>query len=75
MAAPPRRLRPRKRPSARQQELPLGIPVPPQRIPLAKPPRCLGVGPEIFTRLLYTGRLPVVHLGRKARIADTVLLA
>jgi hypothetical protein len=33
------------------------------------------VSPEIFTRLLSTGRLPGVHLGRQARIEDTVLLA
>jgi excisionase family DNA binding protein len=35
----------------------------------------LGVSPETFARLLCTGQLPVVHLGRKARIADTALLA
>jgi hypothetical protein len=75
MAAPPRRLRPRKRPSALQQELPLEILVPPRLIPLAEAQRWLGVGPEIFTQLLCTGRLPVVYLGRKVRITDTVLLA
>jgi hypothetical protein len=62
------------RPSARQQELPLEIPIPPKRIPLAEAQRRLDVSPEIFTRLLCTGRLPVVYLGRKVRIADTVLL-
>jgi excisionase family DNA binding protein len=35
----------------------------------------LGVSPETFAQLLCTGQLPVVHLGRKARIADTALLA
>jgi excisionase family DNA binding protein len=75
MAAPPRRLRPRIRPSTRQQELPLEIPAPPQLIPLAEAQRWLGVSPETFARLLCTGQLPVVHLGRKARIADTALLA
>jgi excisionase family DNA binding protein len=35
----------------------------------------LGVSPETFARLLCTGQLPVVHLGRKARIEDTALLA
>jgi len=33
------------------------------------------VSAETFTRLLCMGELPVVHLGRKARIEDTVLLA
>ena len=75
MAAPSRRLRPRMRPSARQQELPLEIPVPPQLIPLAEAQRWLGVSPETFARLLCTGRLPVVHIGRKVRIEDTALLA
>jgi len=75
MAAPSRRPRPRTRPSARQQELPLEIPAPPQLIPLAEAQRWLGVSPETFARLLCTGRLPVVHIGRKARIADTALLA
>jgi hypothetical protein len=63
------------RPSARQQELPLEIPVPPQLIPLAEAQQWLGVSPETFARLLCTGQLPVVHLGRKARIEDIVLLA
>jgi len=75
MAVPPRRIRPRIRPSARQQELPLEIPAPPQLIPLAEAQRWLGVSPKTFSRLLCTGRLPVVHIGRKARIADTALLA
>jgi len=35
----------------------------------------LGVSPEAFARILCTGQLPVVHIGRKARIADTALLA
>ena len=62
-------------PSARQQELPLELPAPPQLIPLAEAQRWLGVGPDTFARLLCTGQLPVVHIGRKPRIADTVLLA
>ncbi len=75
MAVPSRGNRPRSRASARQQELPLELPTPPQLIPLTEAQRWLGVSPETFTRLLCTGRLPVVHLGRKARIEDTVLLA
>jgi excisionase family DNA binding protein len=75
MAAPSRRIRPRIRPSARQQELPLEIPVPPQLIPLEEAQRWLGVSPEVFARLLCSGRLPVVHIGRKPRIEDTALLA
>jgi excisionase family DNA binding protein len=70
-----RRLRTSTRPSARQQDLPLEIPAPPQLIPLDEAQRWLGVSPETFARLLCTGRLPVVHIGRKARIADTALLA
>jgi excisionase family DNA binding protein len=75
MAAPSRHIRPRIRPSVQQQELPLEMPVPPQLIPLAEAQRWLGVSPETFARLLCTGRLPVVHIGRKARIEDTALLA
>jgi hypothetical protein len=75
MAAPSRRIRPRIRPSARQQELPLEIPVPPQLIPLEEAQRWLGVSPEVFARLLCSGRLPVVHIRRKPRIEDTALLA
>jgi hypothetical protein len=30
---------------------------------------------ETWTRLLLSGQLPVVHLGRKVCIEDTVLLA
>ena len=60
---------------ARQPDLPLEIPAPPQLIPLAEAQRWLGVGPETFARILCTGELPVVHVGRKARIADTALLA
>jgi hypothetical protein len=63
------------RPSVRQQELPLELPAPPQLIPLPEAQRWLGVSPETFAELLCTGQLLVVHLGRKARIADTVLLA
>ena len=70
-----RRLRPRPRLPARQQDLPLEIPAPPQLIPLEEAQRWLGVSPETFARLLCTGRLPVVHIGRKARITDTTLLA
>src|SRR5882724_11163303 len=75
MAVPSRRPRSQTRPLARQQDLPLELPAPPQLIPLAEVQRWLGVSPETFARLLCTGRLPVVHLGRKARIADTALLA
>jgi excisionase family DNA binding protein len=75
MAAPSRRFRPRIRPSARQQELPLELPAPPQLIPLPEAQQWLGVTPETFAELLCTGQLPVVHLGRKARIADTALVA
>jgi hypothetical protein len=75
MAAPSIRPRPRTRPAARQQDLLLEIPAPPQLIPLEEAQRWLGVGPETFARLLYTGHRPVVHLGRKARIADTAILA
>ncbi|HEX9867852.1 MAG TPA: helix-turn-helix domain-containing protein, partial [Candidatus Tectomicrobia bacterium] len=75
MAPPSRRPRARTRSSARQQELPLELPDPPQLIRLAEAQRWLGVSPETFARLLCTGQLPVVHLGRKARIVDTALLA
>jgi excisionase family DNA binding protein len=75
MAAPPRRPRSRTQPPARQQDLPLELPAPPQLIPLKEAQRWLGVSSETFARLLCTGRLPVVHLGRKARIEDTALLA
>jgi excisionase family DNA binding protein len=75
MADPSRRIRPRLRPSERQQALPLEIPAPPQLIPLAEAQRWLGVSSETFARLLCTDGLPVVHIGRKARIADTALLA
>ena len=75
MASPSKRPRPWLHPSARQQELPLDLPAPPQLIPLAEAQRWLGVSPETFARLLCTGQLPVVHLGRKVRIADTALLA
>jgi excisionase family DNA binding protein len=67
--------RARPRPSPQQQDLPLELPVPPQLIPLEEAQRWLGVSPETFARLLCTRQLPVVHLGRKARIEDTALLA
>jgi excisionase family DNA binding protein len=74
---PPMSRRPRARPSSppRQQDLPLEIPPPPQLIPLEEAQRWLGVSSETFARLLCTGRLPIVHIGRKARIEDTALLA
>ena len=75
MAALSRRPRLLTGPSARQQELPLEIPVPPQLIPLEEAQRWLGVNPETFARLLCTGQLSVVHVGRKVRIEDTALLA
>jgi excisionase family DNA binding protein len=73
MPLPSRRRR--TSPPARQQDLPLELPASPQLIPLEEARRWLGVSPEVFARLLCTGQLPVVHLGRKARIADTALLA
>jgi hypothetical protein len=73
MPPPPRRRR--TPPPARQQDLPLDLPTPPQLIPLAEAQRWLGVSPQTFARLLCTGQLPVVHIGRKARIAEMVLLA
>ena len=74
---PPASRRPRARPRLppRQQDLPLELPAPPQLIPLEEARRWLGVSPEAFARILCTGELPVVHVGRKARIADTALLA
>jgi excisionase family DNA binding protein len=75
MAALSPYLRPRRRPSARQLDLPLELPPPPQLIPLDEAQQWLGVSPETFARILCTGQLPVVHLGRKARIEDTALLA
>jgi len=73
MPPPPRRRW--TQPPARQQDLPLELPAPPQLIPLDEAQRWLGVSPEAFARLLCTGQLPVVHLGRKARLEETVLLA
>jgi excisionase family DNA binding protein len=75
---PPASRRPRARPHpspARQQDLPLELPAPPQLIPLAEAQRWLGVSAETFARLLCTGQILVVHLGRKARIEDAALLA
>jgi excisionase family DNA binding protein len=72
---PPPSRRQRTPPPAQQQNLPLDLPAPPQLIPLAEAQRWLGVSPETFARILCTGQLPVVHLGRKARIEDTALLA
>ena len=74
MAAPSRRPRSRTRSSASQLALALDLPAPPQLIPLPEAGRWLGVSPEAFAQLLCAGQLPVVHLGRKVRIADTVLL-
>jgi hypothetical protein len=42
MAAPPRRPRSRTQPPARQQDLPLELPAPPQLIPLKEAQRWLG---------------------------------
>ena len=75
MPPPSRRPRARQHPPPRQPDLPLEIPAPPQLIPLPEAQRWLGVSAETFARLLCMGELPVVHLGRKARIADTALLA
>jgi excisionase family DNA binding protein len=73
MPPPPRRRR--TQPLARQPDLPLDLPTPPQLIPLDEARRWLGVSPQTFARLLCTGQLPVVHIGRKARIEEMVLLA
>jgi excisionase family DNA binding protein len=67
--------RSRARPRPRQQDLPLELPAPPILIPLDEAQRWLGVSAATFARLLCTGELPVVHLGRKARIEETALLA
>ena len=74
---PPASRRPRARPrsSPPQQNLPLELSAPPQLIPLAEAQRWLGVSPVDVAGLLCSGRLPVVHIGRKVRIADTALLA
>jgi len=69
------RARPLTRPRPRQQELPLELPAPTPMIPLDEAQRWLGVSAATFARLLCTGELPVVHLGRKARIAEPALLA
>jgi len=75
MAPSSRRTRPVRRASPQQLTLPLEVPAPPQLIPLPEAQRWLGVSAEAFATLLCSGRLPVVHLGRKLRIEDTVLLA
>jgi excisionase family DNA binding protein len=75
MAVPSRRPRLLTRLSAHQLALPLEMPPPPQLFPLPEAQRWLGVSAETFARLLCTGQLPVVHLGRKARVEDTALLA
>ncbi len=54
--------------------LPPGASRPAATDSLAEAQRWLGVSPETFARLLCTGQLPVVHLGRKLRIADAALL-
>jgi excisionase family DNA binding protein len=72
---PPLPRRRRTQPPARQQDLPLELPAPPPLIPLDEAQRWLGVSPQTFARLLCTGQLPVVHIGRKARIEEMVLLA
>jgi excisionase family DNA binding protein len=75
MAAPSRRPRPQTHPSGQPLVFPLEMPAPPQLISLPEAQRWLGVSPETVARLLCTGRLPVVHMRRKARIQDTALLA
>jgi excisionase family DNA binding protein len=75
MAAQSPRAHPRTRSRPRQQDLPLELPAPPPLIPLDEAQRWLGVSAATFTRLLWTGELPVVHLGRKVRIAEPTLLA
>jgi hypothetical protein len=56
-------------------DLPIEIPAPSQLIPLPEAQRWLCMSTEAFTRLLLSGYLPVVHLGRKVRIEETALLA
>jgi hypothetical protein len=75
MAAPSRRPSAQSQSSASQLALSFDLPAPPQLIPLPEARRWLGVSPEAFAQLLCTGQPPVVHLGRKVRLADTVLLA
>jgi hypothetical protein len=75
MASSSRRARPVPHTFAWQQALPLGIPAPPQLIPVPEAQRWLGMSPEVFATLLLSGRLPVVPIGRKTRIEDTTLLA
>jgi excisionase family DNA binding protein len=63
------------RASAIQQELPLEVPEHPPLITVQEAQRWLDVSPEAFARLLLSGRLPLVHIGRKTRIEETTLLA
>ncbi len=64
-----------RRVSARQQVLPLEIPDHPPLITVQEAQRWLDVSPEAFARFLLSGRLPLVHIGRKTRIEETTLLA
>jgi excisionase family DNA binding protein len=61
--------------SALQQELPLDMPEHPPLITVQEAQRWLDVSPEAFARLLLSGRLPLMHIGRKTRIEETALLA
>jgi hypothetical protein len=51
------------------------VPAPTQLITLPEAQRWLGMSAEAFAQLLLSGHLLVVHLGRKARIEETALLA
>jgi excisionase family DNA binding protein len=64
-----------RRAFARQQELPLEVPEHPPLITVKEAQRWLDVSPEAFARILLSGRLPLVHIGRKTRIEETTLLA
>ena len=61
--------------NTQQLLLPLEIPAPSQLITLPEAQRWLGMSADVFTRLLLSGHLPVVHLGRKVRIEDMAWLA
>jgi excisionase family DNA binding protein len=61
--------------SAIQQELPLEVPDSPHLITIQEAQRWLDVSPEAFASILRSGRLPLVHIGRKTRIEETTLLA
>jgi hypothetical protein len=75
MASSSRRRPPVRRAPTQQLALPLEVPAPPQLITVLEARRWLGISAEAFAKLLCSGCVPVVHLGRKPRIEDTALLA